>query len=71
MTIEQLAAQKRDLMRPILALYSYNRGYESGVTLTGNKIGGATIKSIALPDGSQSAVFYVIAYDMTGVEGFN
>lgn len=71
----------RDLFLAILAMDSYNRGYDQGVLLnpedstTGQNeadrpIGNATIIDVPLPTGSASAGFYGIAYDMTGVAGF-
>ena len=51
------------LMYAILAMDSYNRGYNLGILLSGSNIGTATIGSDELlPAGSQEAGFYVVAY---------
>ncbi len=55
---------------------SYNRGYNSGVVLTGNGIGLAIIgkdsgDSTVFPQGTaQAAGFYTISYNVGGVSGF-
>ncbi|MBP6362632.1 MAG: hypothetical protein KA233_00420 [Novosphingobium sp.] len=66
----------REVFLSILAMDSYNRGYGVGVKMPV----GATHIGLAeiLPDseqrpsitGGQTAGFYAIAYDMTGVAGF-
>ena len=65
----------RDLFLAILAMDSYNRGYDAGVAglpETG-EIGNATIRPFQ--DGEQnswqSAGFYAVAYDVSNVAGFS
>jgi fermentation-respiration switch protein FrsA (DUF1100 family) len=61
-----------DLFLAILAMDSYNRGYNSGLGnpetgLDGGQVGGATIlDQIDLPQGSRSAGFYAIVYEWNG-----
>jgi len=43
---------------------SYNRGYNAGIEgLVGTQIGTATIEDESLPDGSEAAGFYAVAYE--------
>jgi hypothetical protein len=64
----------RDLFLSILAMDSYNRGYGSGVNLRGDltRIGNATLRPFGEDEqqGWQAAGFYALAYDMSGVSGF-
>lgn len=64
----------RDLFLAILSMDSYNRGYGFGVSgfLEFGQLGGATIRAFQEDEqeGWESAGFYAIAYDMTGVSGF-
>lgn len=55
----------RDVFLSILAMDSYNRGYGPGIKglPSSGKLGNATILNIDLPNGSQAAGFYAIAYD--------
>ena len=56
-----------DLFVAILALDSYDRGYDSNLTaVLGNQIGNASVLNIALPNGSLTAGFYAVAYDWDG-----
>jgi hypothetical protein len=70
----------RDLFLAILSLDSYNRGYGRGVNFgpnsaapirneAGARIGNATVLNVDLPQGSQAAGFYAIAYQVSGVSG--
>jgi len=52
------------LMRAILAMDVYNRGYKAGVLGFGSVVGYATRLNIARPDGAQSADFYTVAYTL-------
>jgi hypothetical protein len=59
------------LMQALLAMDSYNRGYLPGVDLaaagiSGTQIGKATIRTDALPTGSQDAGFFAQAYTLGG-----
>ena len=65
------------LMKAILAMDSYNRGYDQGVEITGSQIGRATITSDSIDLGTQeingqtvrndaNISFYAIAYDYNG-----
>lgn len=65
----------RDVFLSLLALDSYNRGYGRNVFANGNasneneagrQIGTATILNADLPNGSEAAGFYAIAYDWNG-----
>ncbi|MCG8046596.1 MAG: hypothetical protein N0E48_13305, partial [Candidatus Thiodiazotropha endolucinida] len=62
-----------ELMKAILAMDAYNRGYDASITLPssiGDQIGNASItttSTIALGDGVDSAIgFYALAYDTNG-----
>jgi hypothetical protein len=56
-----------DLFLAILAMDSYNRGYDPGLAVTGNQIGYAFLKTdIDLPAGSQAASFFAQAYIWNG-----
>lgn len=62
-----------NLMKAILSMDSYNRGYLAGLgnNVTGlggagSKIGNLTILNVALPTGAQAAGFYAVAYDTNG-----
>ena len=46
------------VMYAILALDSYNRGYDKGLDVAGNQLGDATVLNIAEPTDSQSVAFY-------------
>lgn len=59
----------RDLMLSILALDSYNRGYNKRLTLSGNQLGTAvSIRQSDTRNGSVAvnAGFYAAAYDWNG-----
>jgi hypothetical protein len=57
-----------DIFRSILALDSYNRGYNSGINLASNtQIGTATIRNDPLPNGYQTASFFAQSYTWNGV----
>ena len=74
----------RDLYLAILAMDSYNRGYDRGLKFTvnesasarneaGSRLGNAQItvqSNISATSPDFAAGFYGIAYDMSGVEGF-
>ncbi len=59
-----------DLFRAILAMDSYNRGYNSGINFgpnsdaIGTQIGNATISARTAPDdtAARAASFYAVAY---------
>lgn len=56
-----------DLFRAILAMDSYNRGYDPGIVLTGNQIGNADlVTTVELPAGSEAASFFAQAYTWNG-----
>ncbi|MFO0990712.1 MAG: hypothetical protein U1E67_02125 [Hyphomicrobiales bacterium] len=62
----------RDLYLAILALDSYNRGYDAGVAMgSWTEIGNATTGAFDLPEGSEAESFSATAYDMTGATGFS
>ncbi len=58
------------LLRAILAMDAYNRGYNSGISAVGNQIGSATVYKDALdesllPAGAAQAIgFYAAAYQL-------
>jgi hypothetical protein len=57
----------RDLFLSVLAMDSYNRGYNYGVRYSGNQIGTALAASDELlPQGSEAASFYAVAYQYNG-----
>lgn len=57
----------REVFLSILAMDSYQRGYEVGIKgLTRTTIGAATIKNIDLPAGAEAVGFFASAYDWTG-----
>lgn len=64
----------RDLFVAILSMDSYNRGYGAGIKdiPDSGQLGNATLLAATVEQqiGWQSAGFYSIAYDMTGVAGF-
>jgi hypothetical protein len=70
-------AISRDVFLSILAMDSYNRGYNPGIQgfsqLNGAKLGQATVIANAQDAGgvAQAASFYALAYNMTGVAGFS
>jgi Ca2+-binding RTX toxin-like protein len=55
-----------DVFRSILAMDSYNRGYNAGIVLPGNEIGSATLASSANAATAQSASFFAQAYTWNG-----
>ena len=56
-----------ELMYAILAMDAYNRGYNPAIVLGGTNIGTATIGSDELlPEGSEAAGFYAVAYAWNG-----
>lgn len=59
----------RDVFLAILAMDSYNRGYNQGVAGLSNlgQIGDATIIDIPLPAGSITAGFYALSYTVTEI----
>jgi hypothetical protein len=70
----------RDLFLAILSMDSYNRGYGRGLNFgpntdqanrneAGQRIGNAIIIDVPLPEGSQAAGFYALAYRVSGVTG--
>lgn len=67
----------RNVFLSILAMDSYNRGYNLGVSglAAAGRIGKAQIFTHAIakldPEEVVGAGFYAIAYDMTGVVGFS
>lgn len=63
-------AISNDLFLAILAMDSYNRGYNAGLGdpqtgLTGTQIGTATVRTDALPSGYQAASFFAQAYTLS------
>lgn len=52
------------LMRAILAMDVYNRGYNQGVFVNSNAVGGATLRNDALPAGYEAASFFAQAYTL-------
>ena len=54
------------VFRSILAMDSYNRGYDAGIRLEGSQVGNATIRTDALPADSQSVSFFAQAYTWNG-----
>jgi|SRR5579872_389524 hypothetical protein len=54
------------VMYAILALDSYNQGYDAQLNVAGNQLGDATILNIAEPTDSQSVAFYASAYNWNG-----
>lgn len=67
-------AISRDLFLSILALDSYNRGYNPGIyglsDVDGTQIGLATIIDREGGAAAQSVGFYATAYDVGSVAGF-
>jgi hypothetical protein len=65
----------RDLFLAILSMDSYNRGYAQGVTglLETGQLGNATLAPATAEQkaGWESAGFYALAYDVSGVGGFD
>ena len=66
-----------ELMKAILAMDSYNRGYNAGLSDAGpddqdglgefgKKIGNATVLNFSLPSNAQSIGFYALAYSYNG-----
>ncbi len=60
----------RDLFLSILALDSYNRGYNAGLNMSGSSLGLAQIISQDYTAAQQSVGFYATAYDVGSVAGF-
>lgn len=64
----------RDLFLAILSMDTYNRGYGVGINdlSESGQLGNATLLAAtsAQKAGWETAGFYAIAYDMTGVAGF-
>lgn len=70
-----MAVTEKDLFLAILSMDSYNRGSGAGINdggsadadglgdNPGTKIGNATILDVDLPQGSEAAGFYAVAYD--------
>ena len=56
----------RDLFLPILALDSYNRGYNEGTKIGGTQLGTATITRQKVDSGWQALGFYATSYDWQG-----
>ncbi len=53
-----------ELLYAILAMDSYNRGYDPGIVLTGTAVGNAAIRDITVPlEDWKAADFYAAAYD--------
>ena len=67
-----ISTDNDDLFRAILAMDTYNRGYNAGLGdpntgLAGTQIGLATIRrDIDLPGGAQAASFFAQAYTLGG-----
>jgi hypothetical protein len=70
-----ISSSNPDLMRAILAMDSYNRGYNAGIKspgagpnegLIGTQLGLATINSVVLPQGFEAASFYAQTYTLNG-----
>ena len=59
---------EKDLMYAILSMDAYNRGNNAAVEYSGQQIGNAIAANDQeyLPDGSQSAGFYAVAYQWNG-----
>jgi hypothetical protein len=69
-----MTVTEKDLFLAILAMDSYNRGYDAGLMDNGENdpdglgdspgtaVGGATILDVDLPQGAQAAGFYAVAY---------
>ena len=53
-----------DLFMAILAMDSYNRGYNPGLVITGNTIGNATIGLAKGDQEAQAASFFAQAYQL-------
>lgn len=51
------------LFAAVLAMDSYNRGSDAGLIVSGDAVGTARLKTVALPAGSAAAGFYAQAYD--------
>jgi hypothetical protein len=54
------------VFKSILAMDSYNRGYNPGIQLSGSMIGNAQIRNDPLPVGYESASFFAQAYTWNG-----
>ena len=66
-----ISSSNPDLMRAILAMDAYNRGYNAGIGdpntgLAGNRLGLATLRQDMLPQGFQAASFFAQAYTLGG-----
>ena len=62
----------KELFLAILSMDAYNRGYDAGIDGlgdAGSNIGGAKLKDVDLPTGSQDASFFAQSYDISGVAG--
>jgi hypothetical protein len=66
-------SDSRDLLLAILAMDSYNREYDEGIVIEGDKIGSATFKNHKQSDVSEiiytdwkSFGFYAAAYELPG-----
>ncbi|TAG15016.1 MAG: hypothetical protein EAZ40_13925 [Rhodobacterales bacterium] len=68
-----MTVTEKDLFLAILAMDSYNRGYDAGIKdggdndpdgigEFGSQIGNASVMAVALPQGAQAAGFYAVAY---------
>jgi hypothetical protein len=58
-----------ELMKAILAMDAYNRGYDEGVTGIGNAIGSATFfdeSDVGQGQAGRAASFYAVAYTYAG-----
>ncbi len=52
-----------DVFRALLAMDSYNRGYNPGIALAGTQLGAATLRTdVGQPTGGQAASFFAQAY---------
>ena len=56
----------KDIFLAILAMDSYNRGDSVGLNVAGSQIGNASLLSVALPVGYQTASFFAQAYTING-----
>ena len=66
-----ISTSNPDLMRAILAMDAYNRGYNAGIGdpntgLAGTQLGLASLRQDVLPQGFQAASFFAQAYTLGG-----
>lgn len=69
-----MTVSDKDLFLAILAMDSYNRGYDAGIKNAGDddpdglgefgsRIGNASVMAVSLPEGAQAAGSYAVAYE--------